>query len=578
MFFSESDYNEIDIKKEIEEEFGIEVKHSSFKWEDGEFLWAGSKEDELSFIKCGDLLIVGDIELHNKIDLVHKYQLRSSISVLNLISILYRANGIDFVKELVGEFSFIIYDTGSRIGYAIRDHLGVKTLFWIKGKDGYILANDMFLLKRFFNVQNININYFFDFVKYDGIVDGEITPYVEVHRVSSGCYIRFNNDFSEKKLYWDLSDLNDEVEFKNVDDYIDEFKSIFFKAVESRLQTSSENTIMLSGGLDSTSIYAASKIICSDKNNKNRMISSVSAVFDELKECDESSFICKLLDKYNDKGNFKRFDSQLMYNNFPRGIPFSYEPHTSALTFEFTFILVNEAAKAGSRNVLTGYAGDQLLTGSLYVTRDLLRRGEIKRVLNYITNYSVATNTSAFNNFLDYTIFPKKLTNQIGFEKSKKIKYSHQKYLYLQMNNSKAHLFMDRTIGGLTGVNLMHPFLDRRLVEFIYRIPGEFTFSLYQNKFILRRALRDLLTEDIANRLNKTTHLAYTYKSIRENWGDIYQSLCQPKMITELDLVTEVKWQEMLTEWRNGKAVSDNFWVLLTIELWKTLYDYKFSN
>ncbi|MCF2716486.1 asparagine synthase-related protein [Paenibacillus sp. UKAQ_18] len=199
-------------------------------------------------------------------------------------------------------------------------------------------------------------------------------------------------------------------------------------------------------------------------------------------------------------------------------------------------------------------------------------------MLNYITNYSVATNTSAFNNFLDYTIFPKKLTNQIGFEKSKKIKYSHQKYLYLQMNNSKAHLFMDRTIGGLTGVNLMHPFLDRRLVEFIYRIPGEFTFSLYQNKFILRRALRDLLTEDIANRLNKTTHLAYTYKSIRENWGDIYQSLCQPKMITELDLVTEVKWQEMLTEWRNGKAVSDNFWVLLTIELWKTLYDYKFSN
>lgn len=380
--------------------------------------------------------------------------------------------------------------------------------------------------------------------------------------------------------YWDLSDIRETLSYRDESDYYEEFTEILQRAIKDRLIKGNGNSVMLSGGLDSTSVYALSKTI---ENKYNKLsVTPVSAVFHELKECNEQEYIDELLTKYNDKGIYINFDDLLMFENFPNNIPFSYEPSVNSISYEFTYNIVKKASEYGLTNILSGFAGDHLLTGSMYITRDLLKKGKIKEAFSYITNYSIATNSSAIDYLKKYTLFPNILVNHEIDKKSnyykfmtkklKRIKSFHQKELYYQITNAKAHIYSDRLIGAITGADMKHPFLDKRLVEYIYKIPGYYLFCNGISKHILRNAMKQYLPMSIVSRVNKTTHLAYTYKSIKRNWGYLYNFMNNPKHIVHLDLISESIWKEMVNKWRHGIEINVKFWVLLSIEQWFSLY------
>ncbi len=579
----------ISLRNIIKEEFGIKVYEKTLNEQNCYF--TSCETDELSghvLLEEEGIILVGDIELYNSIELVNTYGLDSLVSNESILIKLYKKLGIDFIKELIGDFSFVLFDSNSGRCFTVRDHLGVRTAFWVKKNDSIFIASDIFILKNLFEIKDLEKSYFKEFVNLNGITDNQLTPYKSLNRVPSGSYLQVYSLQCELKEYWDLTLAESKIDYLPEREYQEQFKQIFITVVRDRLIKNKMTSIMLSGGLDSTSIYAASKEISNKENSNLYQISSISAVFNELKESDEQVYIDELLEKYGDQGHYKVFDHQLMYENFPHKIPFSYEPHVSALTFEFTNCLVGAASENGAHQLLTGFAGDQLLTGSLDVTHDLLKRRKIKQAFSYVTNYSIATNSSAFQNFFNYTLRSKVLKREVTNKEStyyktirqkmKRIKYSSQKQLYFQISNSKAHLYMDRTIGAFYGIDIKHPMLDRRLVEFVYRLPGELKFSDYHNKYILRSSLGDLLTDRIKNRLNKTTHLAYTYKSIRKNWQQLYEILSQPKLITKFGFISLEEWHKELLKWRNGIAVIESFWVFAALELWATQYDIKFNH
>lgn len=93
-------------------------------------------------------------------------------------------------------------------------------------------------------------------------------------------------------------------------------------------------------------------------------------------------------------------------------------------------------------------------------------------------------------------------------------------------------------------------------------------FSDVNPKYILRKSMEKYLTSDITSKTNKTTHIAYTYKSIRSNWNNIYQFMKDSISAEELKLISADYWTEELERWRNGVKVSDYFWTLFSIELW----------
>lgn len=543
------------------------------------YAYVTNRDSEVKQIYIGSVIIIGDIRIHNREELMNQYNLNTSYwhkSNAELISKIYIQRGIESINDLVGEFAFVIFDKKSNKAYAVRDQLGIKTLFWIQLENEFVFSSDIFLMKEFFSIKDLDYSYFKEFHEKNGIIDTKATPFNKVKRLSSGHYMILENGKISLNKYWDLSDVRTTIRYSSEEEYLEHFRKLLSQSVFNRITQGDNNSVMLSGGLDSTSIYALSK--SNQKSEKRYSISSVSAVFNKLKECDESEYIDELLKKYNDVGEYENLDEKLMFDDFPNKIPLGYEPNVNSLYYEFAYNLIEKSVGKGKYNILTGFGGDHLLTGTMYITKDYLKSLKVRKAFSFLTEYSIHSNESAFKNMIKYMVksdiakefiwdrnseFYKKTT-----DKFKEIKTYNQRELYFQIKNAKSHLYTDRTIGGLTGADIYHPFLDRKLIEFVYQIPGDLRIKPDYSKCILRESMRDYLTPAIVDRLNKTTHLAYTYKSLKRNWPNIIKVVENPRIVSELKLTSKEEWKRSLGKWRNGIETPPDFLTLLAIELW----------
>lgn len=582
--------NEISILDNIQSEYNIKnIKELKGGNKNVRFAYATNRNDQINEFFFESVFIIGDVKIHNREEILHLYGLEDSYkfdkSDRKLLSEVYNQKGIEGINDLVGEFAFVIIDEKRKKVYAVRDQLGLKTLFWIQDGKDLIFSSDIFLMKEFFDTQHINYSFFKEFHEKNGIVDTIHTPFKNVNRISSGQYMVLDDGEISFFKYWDLANIKTKISHSSEEEYFEHFRYLLDQSVHSRIVEGDINSVMLSGGMDSTSIYALAK--SKEKVKKNYSVSSVSAVFNELKECDETEYIEELLRKYKDNGEYVNFDNKLMFNDFPNKIPLSYEPNVNSVYYEFAFHIIKHSVEKGRHNIMTGFAGDHLLTGSLYIIKDYFNKFKFKKAFSFLTEYSVYTNQSAFKNMVNFMINPDIAKDFIGTDEShyykemkrklKKIKTYNQKELYFQIQNAKSQLYTDRIIGGITGADITHPFLDRRLIEFVYQIPGELRVKPDYSKYILRESMRDYLTPEIVDRINKTTHEAYTYKSLKENWPNIVNAIGNPSIVTDLNLISAEEWTESLGKWRNGIEIPPDFLTLLSIEIWYGRFNQKIN-
>ena len=95
------------------------------------------------------------------------------------------------------------------------------------------------------------------------------------------------------KKYWEYKPKR--IRYKNDIEYAEHYRELLEKSVISRMRCFTPISIMLSGGIDSSSLAALSAINNPNKEN----IKAISWTFDSLKECDERSYIeetCKMYD------------------------------------------------------------------------------------------------------------------------------------------------------------------------------------------------------------------------------------------------------------------------------------------
>jgi len=124
----------------------------------------------------------------------------------------------------------------------------------------------------------------------NGIYTNNETPYNDVFRVLPGHYISINLDSNkiQEIKYWDLSSVKTAISYKNENEYFEQFRFLVSQALERRLLPE-KNGVAMSGGLDSTTLFAISKSIVGAED-----IKPISGVFTYLHDCDEYSLIQKV--------------------------------------------------------------------------------------------------------------------------------------------------------------------------------------------------------------------------------------------------------------------------------------------
>ena len=200
------------------------------------------------------IYLIANAEIFNYKELIKEndfdYKTNSDCEV---IIHMYKKYGIDETcKKLDGEFAFLLVDLAKKVFYVVRDQLGVRSLYWMKNDDEFVLSSEVKALTDFNGVKQFPIGSYWcsgtnEIVRYYNFV-GDI----DESFFSFGTKGRKDNYFSE-------ADFSEE-------EICTKLRELFIKAVEKRMLSERKVACLLSGGLDSSTVSAIVAKMVGDYN------------------------------------------------------------------------------------------------------------------------------------------------------------------------------------------------------------------------------------------------------------------------------------------------------------------------
>lgn len=567
--------------------------------------------------KESGLSITADARIDNRKDLAPLLGIEDNEYVSDSYFILkaYEKWGEKCPEELLGDFSFAIWDKNRNKLFCARDHMGIKPFY-------YHLTNDLFLfgteIKSILSYplisKHLNKTRISDYL-LSLFEDKEITFYEEINRLPAAQTLTLYYNNSSFNEYW-VIDLNETIYYDSNEDYSEKFLSIFNESVACRLRSAFPIGSTLSGGLDSSSIVCAAQKILNNNNN-NINLNTFSAIFSDVPETDESKFINTVLKEYNVYPNFLHADKISPLSNLDDVLWHLDEPLYPPNLF-IHWNLYDNANKSNIRIILDGYDGDSTLShGEKYLV-EKIRNKEWKNIIHEVRCQHEKLGLGIDKVFLHHILFPSlpiyiksplksiiSYINRIQYGKNNingmkfnenfldqidvfqrydsLLKYKNtinpREYHYLNIK-SGIHQFvlevLDKSSAAFS-IEPRYPFFDKRLIEFCILIPTEQKISNGWDRIILRRSMENILPKEIQWRPKKSnlgpnferSFILYETNTIQEVFSSFEDSHIQSYLDKEgLDNIFE-GYKNL----KKGKTVY-NTWKLVNLAIWLDKYYY----
>lgn len=170
---------------------------------------------------------------------------------------LYAAQGPAMLDQLSGMFAFAIWDSLERTLFLARDRLGVKPLFYHLSPDASLhFASEQKA------ILSAGIDADFDHATWEELlcfrfVAGDRTPLLGIRRLLPGHYMVWKDGHVTIRRWWNLQERATAVREKLPSDPVTWFSDTFDSSVQYRRISDVPVGILLSSGLDSTSVAAS---------------------------------------------------------------------------------------------------------------------------------------------------------------------------------------------------------------------------------------------------------------------------------------------------------------------------------
>ena len=476
--------------------------------------------------KSGSILVFNG-EIYNYLELAevlkkkgYKFRGNSDTEVL-LYSLVEW--GADIIPKLNGMWAFSFWSPKYNRLLISRDRFGVKPLYFHQSKSNFAFASEpKALLKIFPKLRSINENILLKFLKNNSIFTENKSFYKDIDIFPQAHYGYYS--FTNKKLdifrYWDYPNtINENISLEKA---IDEFSVIFKDSVRLRLRSDVSVGVTLSGGLDSTSILAA---IDSKKKNPIKCYTSTY----EEKNIDEYEW-AKIASK-NSEANLIPVTSKLTdWLTVLKKTTWHLDaPNYSPAVFPIWNVM--KSAKSDNVPVLLdGQGADESLAGYVqYSIHNLienlsLKNKKFKNFRSLLKNFYGIINTFGLFNSLSFgvkKIFPAAHSwyrRQAGFQSllleqhTKELNFKNKIKSYSvkeSLINDHSSLILPGLLHYGDAISMAHsievrnPFLDYRLVEWIFKLPNKILFNNNETKSVLRKFLRNNNQIRISNRTEK---------------------------------------------------------------------------
>jgi asparagine synthase (glutamine-hydrolysing) len=345
-------------------------------------LLGGNARAEHALVVRGQLAIVADAHVDAKDELLRKFDVGDRQALLQatdpeLILSCYERWGEECLDHLIGEFSFAIWDAGTRSLFCARDQFGVKPLFYASTRDAFLFSNTLDCLRVHPEVgPELDRLAIADFLLFGQYLDPAATAFSQLRRLPAGHSLRWHSGATEIRRYWTLP-YGGATRFESGKEYIDGFSDLLNRAVADRTHPAG-TAILMSGGLDSTMVAAvASGQACNVK--------AFAMVYDRLIPDPERHYAQVAADALRIPLECLAADDYRLFERAPGAERCSPEPVDEPVPAAFTQHLAQ--VRAHSHVALTGVGGDSLLLGSSGFAVELLKSGQLARLAGGLSQF-----------------------------------------------------------------------------------------------------------------------------------------------------------------------------------------------
>ncbi|GCD84100.1 asparagine synthetase B [Parageobacillus thermoglucosidasius] len=524
--------------------------------------------------------LVADCRIDNRAELAEKLDIKkilNQLSDIDLLSLAYKKWNENCVYHIIGDFAFAIWDQREKKVFCARDPMGIRPFFYKFHNKTFYFASQIRAIHNTKNISNWNLDYFADFLYRKGIPSEHDTPYPEVKRLPKGSCLVVTSQGIKLRKFWDLENSTNNINYRTDDEYVEHFKDIFTKAVKSRLRSTDSVGVFMSGGLDSTSIYGLSKL-----NSTSQKVFPISCVFNHDKVADERYYINHILKKYNEKYyEFIVSDDLWILKNYPNYSIETDEPNRNQLTYALLSASYMRAKERNAKVVLSGYAGDQVFGFNPYYIADYLKKFKLLRFLREAKQLAKANNDTIISTIKEYALNPLQGKHEHSnvllpkpyieakerFENENKFSDPGLRAQYQYIDRAQGFGFA-QLISESIGIETRYPFLDVRLVEFLFKIPIEQKIKDAATKVLLRKAMRGIVPDEILGQHGKAATNMLIFQGLKYEWNKISPLLRKP-ILAELGLIDGKHFYEQIERYRHGVLNRGmDYFSSLILELW----------
>ncbi|MFN8165351.1 MAG: asparagine synthase (glutamine-hydrolyzing) [Bacteroidia bacterium] len=536
------------------------------------------------------LSIVFNGEIYNYLEvreeLIAKGYKFSTASDTEVILAAYREYGQDAVKKLVGMWALAIWDEEKKEMFCSRDRFGIKPFYYIHSGQRFYFGSEYKVLKKSPLFSNdINLNQISRGLQLGWVCYEDETYYSSLKSLPAACNLIVRNDQIEIIRYWDIQP-DQQISITEEEAAV-KFRNLFEDSIRLHMRADVEVGGCLSGGLDSSAIASVVSKLFPEIPFKTFTI-----YFDGKNEVDERPWVNEVLQKYRQLKSFTYSpDENDLKAEYERAFYHADVPLAGSSPVSQYFVM-KLAAQQKIKVLLDGQGSDEYLAGYMHSFYRLIgglfqkmKLSEAHREFyahSAIQGFSAGKKADAFAKSLlsamkcEQDLYALEYTSYFPFAmKDKKVNFNLRRNGAGKLNEFLYHLTFNTSLPSLLhyedrnsmafSIESRVPFLDHRLVEYVFSLPDSLKFKQGITKSVLRKSLDGILPKSISERTDKKGFV--TPGEVKWLRGPLSQLLDFD--FKRNDFLKESLVKEEIARFKNGENKNSVFvWRLATLNYW----------
>jgi len=519
----------------------------------------------------------------------------------------YEQYGPDCVTRFRGMFAFAIWDAGKQTLFCARDRLGIKPFYYFSNSRFFAFASEIKALLRHPEIQAaLDETLLPEYLAF-GYMSGEGTLFRGIRKLMPGHTLALDAKTGATRIqrYWDVPAPSSPARRPD-EEWIGECRNRLEEGVRTRLMSDVPLGMFLSGGVDSSAIAALMKRMRTEPV-KTFAVGYREAAYSEL------SYARHVSEAIGTDHHEVVIGMDDFFNALPRLVWHEDEPVAwpSSVSLYFVSALAAKHVKV----VLTGEGSDELFAGyhryrhylsnrrwaaAYGVVPETLRSGirgfigdsrllsaGLRRKLRHtflgrdrtiesllLDNFYGAFSASARDSLLasPEALSANPYANYLAYWNSRsgsalsRMLYADQKTYLVELLMKQDQMSMASSIESRV------PFLDHPLVEFAASVPDDLKIRNGEGKYIVKRAVEDLLPRDIIYRKKMGFPTPLHQWLLDSRAEPLFAFLLDRNRLLagylDLDYVVDLIHRHR----SRTEDATDRLWCLLNLQLWGDLF------